>query len=80
MTKKKRILEKESEIGMKKCKAVRTILDEAIRKLPKKQQKELSDFVREKEELLKAHGKELGPTARHSIIVLWYNRKRIKIL
>jgi len=80
MPRKRKILEKENGLIMKKCKAVRTILDDAIKKLSLKEQKELSEFVKEKEDLLRAKGKQLGPAARHSIIVIWFNKKGIKLL
>jgi len=80
MPKKRRILEKENGLSMKKCKAVRTILDDAIKKLPLREQKELSEFVKGKEELLRTKGKELNPATRHSIIVSWFVKKGKRLL
>ena len=80
MPKKRKLLEKEKDLSMRKCKAVRTILDDAIKRLPLEKQKELNKFVKEKEDLLRAKGEQLGPAARHSIIVVWFNKKGIKLL
>jgi len=75
----KRIVEKESNPTMKKCKTVKAILDETIARLSLEEQRELSEFVKERENLLRAKGEELSPAARHSLIVSWFVRKGKKL-